>query len=710
MSKRYCLLLLLFFNATAWAQEPTYSGYFKELFKGPETIEQRDKWLGELKYWRDKEKVRIKYDSSVYTNPKLQWVKHTFIYAQMMAHDRYFYDPITRQYTVNRYLNDLKKRYGGIDAVLIWPTYPNIGVDNRNQFDLVNDMPGGIKAIRQMIKDFKANGVHVFFPIMIWDHGTRRIKLTMSQVLVKEMKDLGADGMNGDTMSGVSEDFYKTMQDENYPLAFQPELSLRDLKMIEWNTLSWGYFWGYEHAPGVSVYKWVEPNHQVNITNRWATNKTDDLQNAFFNGIGYNSWENIWSVWNNIPDRYAESIRRISTIYRAFPNIWSSSDWEPYIPVLQKGIFASKFPDKEKTIYTFVNRDSTDANGAQITLPYIKGEKYYNAWTGTLLKPEIEDGKATFSFNIEGFGYGALLVVKNGAKPSHLPQFLATVSLLSKRSLKSYSDKWNPIPQHMVAIAKTALPKKQPEGMVKIPAIQNYQFESVGVMIEGNELPLAVGVQHSWETHPSRSQKHTMDIDAFYIDKYPVTNKQFKQFLIMTKYHPADDRNFLKDWINGNYPAGSDDQPVTWVSLEDARAYAKWASKRLPHEWEWQYAAQGTDGRLYPWGNNKDNDKSPPADTSRSMRQPTNVNAYLAGASRFGVVDMVGNVWQWTDEYYDAHSRSAVLKGSSYYHAQTSGWYFPPALEVNKYGKYLLMAPSIDRAATIGFRCVVDCK
>jgi len=246
--------------------------------------------------------------------------------------------------------------------------------------------------------------------------------------------------------------------------------------------------------------------------------------------------------------------------------------------------------------------------------------------------------------------------------------------------------------------------------MVTIPAVKNYQFESVGVMIEGNELPLAVGVQHRWETHPSRSQKHTMDIDAFYIDKYPVTNKQYKQFLTATKYRPADDHNFLKDWVNGNYSAGTEDQPVTWVSLEDARAYAKWAGKRLPHEWEWQYAAKGTDGRLYPWGNDKTIDKYPQADTTRSMRARTNVDAYVAGASPFGVIDMVGNVWQWTDEYCDAHSRSAILKGSSYYHAQTSGWYFPPALEVNKYGKYLLMAPSLDRAATIGFRCVMDSK
>jgi iron(II)-dependent oxidoreductase len=708
MKYKYYLFLLLFLSVGAYAQEPVVTSAWKEVFKGPATVDSRDKWLADMKSWRERQRKLINYNDILYANPRLQWVRHTFIDVQMMAHDRYFYDPLTRKYTVTKYLNDLKKRYGGIDAVLIWPTYPNIGVDNRNQYDLTNDMPGGKVAIKQMIKDFKANGVKVFFPIMIWDHGTQRIKQTMPEALIKEIKELGADGLNGDTMSGVSEDFYGFSKAENYPVAFQPELSLQNLKMIEWNTLSWGYFWGYEHDPGISIYKWFEPKHQVNITNRWATNKTDDLQYAFFNGIGYNTWENVWAIWNQIPDRYAESVRRISTIYHQFPDVWSSADWEPYIKTVQKGVFGSKFPAADKTVYTFVNRDSTDANGVQISLPYTQGQRYYDLWHGKEIVPQVNGNNAALTFKIEGYGFGAILATKE--KHAGLNNFLIKMAALSKRELKTYPATWKPIPQQMVSIAKTRAPLKDPEGMIKIPSVSNYQFESVGVMIEGNELPLAVGVQHPWETHPSRSQKHTLSVESFYIDKYPVTNGQFKQFMLATKYHPADDHNFLKDWVSGNYPAGAQNLPVTWVSLEDARAYAKWAGKRLPHEWEWQYAAQGTDGRVYPWGNNNDKAKYPPADTARTMRKPTAVNSYPAGASPFGVTDLAGNIWQWTDEYRDEHSRTAILKGSSYFHAQTSGWYFPPALELNKYGKYLLMAPSLDRARTIGFRCVMDTK
>ena len=106
-----------------------------------------------------------------------------------------------------------------------------------------------------------------------------------------------------------------------------------------------------------------------------------------------------------------------------------------------------------------------------------------------------------------------------------------------------------------------------------------------------------------------------MQVKPFFIDKYPVTNAQFKQFLDATHYAPEDSINFLRDWKNGTYPEGWDNRPVTWVSLEDARAYAKWAGKRLPHEWEWQFAAQGTDGRTYPWGNDWQPANVPAPDT-----------------------------------------------------------------------------------------------
>jgi formylglycine-generating enzyme required for sulfatase activity len=201
-----------------------------------------------------------------------------------------------------------------------------------------------------------------------------------------------------------------------------------------------------------------------------------------------------------------------------------------------------------------------------------------------------------------------------------------------------------------------------------------------------------------------------MQVKTFFIDKFPVTNAQFRKFLDATHYHPADDLNFLRDWKNGAYPEGWANKPVTWISLEDARAYAAWSGKRLPHEWEWQFAAQGADRRLYPWGNEWRPSAVPVPDKGRTMRGPDDVDGHPEGASPFGVMDLVGNIWQWTDEYIDNHTRGGILRGGSYYQPQGSIWYFPQAYRNDQHGKLLLMAPSYDRSATLGFRCAMDAE
>jgi len=244
--------------------------------------------------------------------------------------------------------------------------------------------------------------------------------------------------------------------------------------------------------------------------------------------------------------------------------------------------------------------------------------------------------------------------------------------------------------------------------MIRVPG-GTFQFEVSGIEIEG-ENQAGVDVQYPWESVARRNHKSAVQVKSLYVDRYPVTNENFKRFLTATNYLPADSHNFLKDWRNGNYPDGWANKPVTWVSVDDARAYAKWAGKRLPHEWEWQYAAQGSDGRTYPWGNQWDAAAVPVAEKGRALRAPDDVSAHPRGASPFGVEDLTGNVWQWTDEFQDEHTRAAILRGGSYYQPQGSRWYFPQAYRLNEHGKLLLMAPSKDRAGTLGFRCVADAE
>jgi gamma-glutamyl hercynylcysteine S-oxide synthase len=661
-------------------------------------------WLADITHWRNERRIRIGYDDARYGLPAFKWAQSAFIQPQMMVQDRYFYDPVAHHYTVNRYLDDLVKRYGGIDAVLIWPTYPNMGIDDRNQHDMIRSMPGGVAGVRQMVDDFHKRGVHVLFPMMMWDQGTRQPEKSWPVEIANLMKEINADGINGDTQDGVPLAFSLAADAVGHPLAFEPEGGPAD-EALAWDVLTWGQY-KFQFVPTVDRYRWLEPKHQVNIQGRWNRDKTDDLQYAFFNGEGWESWENVWGIWNGVTPRDGEATRRMATIERAVAPFFASTGWEPLAPMHRYGVFASRWPLEGRTLWTIVNRNEYDVEGRQMSVPAQEGTRYFDLYHGVELTPEREGNQAVLSFALEAHGIGAVLSVQGTPDPA-ISELMGRMKTMTAKPLSSFSHEWKVLPQQLVEIEKTKPAAAAPEGMVKIPAGE-YVFKVQGIEIEGSN-DIGVDVQYPWEDSPRRFHEHRMHVDGFYLDKYPVTNAEFKKFLDATHYHPQDDLNFLRDWKNGEYPEGWAKKPVTWVSLEDARAYAKWAGKRLPREWEWQYAAQGGEtGRLYPWGESWVAANVPAPDKGRTLTSPDDVDAHSAGASPFGVADMVGNVWQWTDEYVDDHTRGGILRGGSYYQPQGSIWYFPQAYRNDQHGKLLLMAPSYDRSGTLGFRCAQD--
>ena len=119
-----------------------------EVLAGPAGNTDAVAWLAEVQQWRKEHRAAIRYDGADYARPELAWGQRSFIQPQMMVEERTFYDPVAGKYTVDRYLDDLETRYGGIDSVLIWPVYPNIGIDNRNQHDMLRAMPGGLAGVR----------------------------------------------------------------------------------------------------------------------------------------------------------------------------------------------------------------------------------------------------------------------------------------------------------------------------------------------------------------------------------------------------------------------------------------------------------------------------------------------------------------------------------------------------------------------------------
>ena len=145
--------------------------------------------------------------------------------------------------------------------------------------------------------------------------------------------------------------------------------------------------------------------------------------------------------------------------------------------------------------------------------------------------------------------------------------------------------------------------------------------------------------------------------------------------------------------------------------MHDAISYCAAHGKRLPRSWEWLYAAQGLDGRAYPWGAADDPTgfRRPNETTGVKYPGPEAVDAHAPqGDSPFGVSDLVGNVWQMTDRWYDAHTRSVMVRGGSNYRPSGSKWYFPQAKPLAQHEKYFLMDDVYERAGALGFRCAMD--
>jgi len=205
---------------------------------------------------------------------------------------------------------------------------------------------------------------------------------------------------------------------------------------------------------------------------------------------------------------------------------------------------------------------------------------------------------------------------------------------------------------------------------------------------------------------------------AYRMDVYEVTNLQYKQFIDAThRRSPAHFRN-------RTFPEGKADHPVTFVSWFDAEAYCHWAGKRLPTENEWEKAARGVDGRIYPWGNEFELqaantpvrwvELSPPQGRSAGETGDTTpVGAFPSGRSPYGLYDMSGNVWEWVADWYGPHPGNTgtsenyghiykILKGGSWWDCS----FYKCGISAPTFNRSFF-SPHV-RNASFGFRCAAD--
>ena len=215
-------------------------------------------------------------------------------------------------------------------------------------------------------------------------------------------------------------------------------------------------------------------------------------------------------------------------------------------------------------------------------------------------------------------------------------------------------------------MTRTANEKQDiPEGMVLIPE---------GLFLMGStkqDIDKLLELDRNIETVRLDNEipQREVCLSTYLIDKYSVTNAEYKKFIKSDGYDQKvfwsdagwqyiSQSNPLENGDADNILSGENDCPVVNVSWYEAEAFAKWAEKRLPTEAEWEKAARGTDGRIYPWGNTFE--KTNLNCSESKNEKPTPVTKHPQGQSTYGCFDMAGNVWEWTADWYNSQYYSSA--------------------------------------------------
>ncbi len=649
-------------------------------------------------------------DRRLYDAPGLAWAARAFTCHFTFLYDRSFYDPVAGRYTLDAFLDEGLRELGGYDLLLLWQGYPRLGVDPRNQFDTYRDLPGGLDGLRGLARRAHDRGVRVSVDYNPWDQGTRREGKGDEEALASLVAAIDADGIFLDTMTAGSRTLRSAVDAARPGVAFAPE-GHPEIEQLSISSASWAQGLDDPEPPGILKLKWIEPRHMQYQIRRWDRSHRGEIEAAFFNGSGMLVWENVFGAYNPWPAGDRKLWRRAAAILRHFARHVASDAWDPHYPTLEMGLFANRWPGGDSTLFTLVNRGKPLRDAPLLDAPAASGSRCYDVWRGERIETEARDGLARISGSVNGLG---AIAVVDGAAPEGFEELLA----LGRREeaapppAEDARAVLRPVAEpEPVARTLPAPRHRPPPGMVFVPGGKvrvkvDHQRRECGCYPDPGTPP-GRWPGFLWGTPHDGSVAHdyTVEARAFFIDEAEVSNSDFRRFLEATGHQPKHPERFLAHWPGGRMPDEIREHPVVFVDLGDARAYARWARKRLPAEAEWHLAAQGTDGRAWPWGNELD-----PARCNPGGSGTMPVRSLPEGRSPYGCYHMSGNVWEWTESFRDdGHTRFAIVRGGSWFDAKGSIWYVRGGPRpCTHHAKLLLLWTGLDRSATIGFRCAAD--
>ena len=597
-----------------------------KMFSGPATLAERDAWRKKLHAWKADAAIRIDYDGSIYDDLNLKSI-NSFNVALIWLWDELLFDFDSQCFTPEKLITDSQK-FGGIDGIILWHAYPVLGFDSRNQFDFYNQVPG----LAELIATIQSLGVDVYLNYNPWDRWTTRPAESDQQELANLIQRFKFGGVFLDTMKSAQPDFMAPILKVKPKVIVAGEARVQQERICD-HVMSWAQWFGDSEIPGVIRAKWFEPRHMLHQTRRWNRSHLDELFIAWLNGAGMLLWEVVFGSWVGWNQREAQMWREMVGILRANNSLITTGEWEPLTALTQAaeahGLFASKFTVGKKSFYTIINKNEALFEGVVLgdLVARVPGR-------GVAAVTAVDRKLELSNFSYEGLSTDFPVANNVRVNPLQGAEMELTISYRNREcglfDGAPFIDAWKPLPPNY------------------------HQIFSMDV-----KKPVRAGELQDSE----------------------VTNAQFHEFIEKSGYQPKIVNRYLAHWHDGK-PLNADlNQPVTYVDLADAQAYADWKGLVIPTEWEWQ------------------------------------VNSTIKKAS-------VKPVWNLTDSVQsDGRTRFLILKGGSEFNIRngqgaksTSGiaesdWYVDGGVKDSTWvEKLLVMGLGMNRSENIGFTCFTPMK
>ncbi|MBE0675714.1 MAG: SUMF1/EgtB/PvdO family nonheme iron enzyme [Bacteroidales bacterium] len=686
------------------------------------------------------------FDNTLYERPDLQWIRNSYLIILQYPWDIEYYDRFTGKYTFPETLRKYNELFGHIDVFGIWPTWPRLGLDQRNQWDLYRNLPGGTEQLRSFSRLLRQYDSRLFIAYNPWDNSTR------DEGHLKGMADMissvEADGVVLDTKGSSSYELQHAADSVREGVVMYSEgmAVVRDMPEIISGRVHNAIFM----SPELNLNKVIKPDFAIfRVGDVGEDYLKRELAIAFFNGYGTELNMFRPGGRNEYFDTDMDFLSKTTFVLRQNSNCFIDMDWTPLINTVADNLYVNKWQYEQKTVFTVLNMSPEGYNDYLFENPSSDEFHYVSIWHHEELIPEKRGTYDMIPVRAGGWHEGLTNTRGEGSIDciALFPELIDAEIIGNNIRLHSPGRGtirlWRGNPSYSNTSIDFVSPSDTTiniydlfgyyEGKIVIQFIadNNLTDEKVlrimggkpwlisepvrteaassasgnMVLVPSAEIKYRVAANDNFIPHPLTDVDRIVAVDSFLIDRYPVTNADWYNFILKSGYRPRDTTNYLKHWYSGTYRQGQANYPVVWISYEDALEYSKWEGKRLPTEDEWQLAAQGTDGRLWPWGNEFYGTRC-----NNSFERSTPVDAFSKGASPYGVEDMVGNVWQMTaDIYFNGNNHFMIIRGGSYFKPESSWWYIQGGpQQLDKTQMLLMVSPGFDRSATVGFRCVRD--